>query len=555
MMSKKTISIGVLCLAVISGLACNKGDPALDVGEESHIKTGSANGPCFDNETCFKGLTCRNGICVAVVDSGIEDAQLNDGTSDLVGDAAFDAQVFEDATSQDTKIDDGSLDQNVPDSTLKDIASDVPSDHGIDVVVDVSIDVACVDELGCTKTGLRRCVNSGYQQCGNYDTDACREWSITISCNPDEICQFSDGTCIQSCKPNCTGKPCGGSDGCGGTCSTGICGLNEVCSFNVCVCAYVSCGAGCCKAGETCKQGQCVPPSQVSWKAWSPVVTTQDLQGIWGSAPNDVWVVGEASTALHFNGVAWSTKDIGTSANLHGVWGFSSNDVWAVGQTATSPFEGVVLHYDGNQWSTVMGLPKVIGLQRIRGISSNDLWAVGHKIVSSQPVAVIVHYDGKNWTEANPGSTYVSSIWPLSTHEVWAVAPSLDKAVLYYDGVQWAQVSTGDSNNFWYDVFGFSSSNIWAVGMGAYGKPLFHFDGKAWQQKSVPVTVSLYALWGDAPQNVWAVGVKGTILSFNGSGWDLHQSGVTNELRGIWGSSPYDVWAVGGQGTLLHYGP
>src|SRR5262245_55881787 len=55
------------------------------------------------------------------------------------------------------------------------------------------------------------------------------------------------------CRPDCLGRACGQSDGCGGTCTTGFCGSGLRCAGGVCMCDSSSC-AGCCSAGQ-CNTG------------------------------------------------------------------------------------------------------------------------------------------------------------------------------------------------------------------------------------------------------------------------------------------------------------
>lgn len=67
------------------------------------------------------------------------------------------------------------------------------------------------------------------------------------------------------------------------------------------------------------------------------VPTSEDLYAIWGSSPNDVYVVGDKATILHWDGSTWShastfTPDHATPT-LYGVWG-SGGEVWAVGTGA-----------------------------------------------------------------------------------------------------------------------------------------------------------------------------------------------------------------------------
>ncbi|MBA4368023.1 MAG: hypothetical protein C0403_10360 [Desulfobacterium sp.] len=75
-----------------------------------------------------------------------------------------------------------------------------------------------------------------------------------------------------------------------------------------------------------------------------------------------------------------------------------------------------------------------------------------------------------------------------------------------------------------------------------------------WEKmESVPTTASLYSIWGNSPENMFAVGASGTILHYNGAAWSKMTSGTTYTLKGVWGSSGNDVYAVGANATVLHY--
>jgi hypothetical protein len=61
-------------------------------------------------------------------------------------------------------------------------------------------------------------------------------------------------------------------------------------------------------------------------------------------------------------------------------------------------------------------------------------------------------------------------------------------------------------------------------------------------------------VWGSAPEDVWAVGSRGTLARWNGVTWKLWPKVVTRaHLRAVWGSAANDVWAVGEQGTILRF--
>jgi hypothetical protein len=74
-------------------------------------------------------------------------------------------------------------------------------------------------------------------------------------------------------------------------------------------------------------------------EVWLPASPAVALNGVWGSAPNDVWGVGFGGTIYHYDGASWSPSNSGTNAGLGGVWGTGPRDVWAVGT------KGTILHF------------------------------------------------------------------------------------------------------------------------------------------------------------------------------------------------------------------
>lgn len=75
--------------------------------------------------------------------------------------------------------------------------------------------------------------------------------------------------------------------------------------------------------------------------SWSPEISTiDDLRGIWGSAADDVFVVGISGRIKHFDGTTWRNMTSGTTEHLYGgVWGTSRSNVFAVGD------RGTILHF------------------------------------------------------------------------------------------------------------------------------------------------------------------------------------------------------------------
>jgi len=109
-------------------------------------------------------------------------------------------------------------------------------------------------------------------------------------------------------------------------------------------------------------------------------------------------------------------------------------------------------------------------------------------------------------------------------------------------------------------IHGSSASNVIAVGDGSgrAGGPdsvaFFHFNGSAWTEEVYPVPfyAALFDVWVGVGV-AYAVGSNGTILCRDENGWWPMSSGTSEHLYAVWGNAPDDVYAVGSNGTVLHY--
>ena len=55
--------------------------------------------------------------------------------------------------------------------------------------------------------------------------------------------------------------------------------------------------------------------------AWdNPRPQGNDLLGVWGSGPNDVFGVGGEGTIVHFDGIVWTPLESGVFGPLEAVW-------------------------------------------------------------------------------------------------------------------------------------------------------------------------------------------------------------------------------------------
>lgn len=163
------------------------------------------------------------------------------------------------------------------------------------------------------------------------------------------------------------------------------------------------------------------------WNKMSSPPNTPTLQAVWGQSEDSVFAVGGpsgtggigAGTVIHFDGNIWNMVNIGTVDRLHDVWGTAENDIFIVGEG------GTIIHYDGSRW-TPMESGTTDTLRDVWGSAANDVFAVGD-------YGTIVHYDGQKWTTMkNATSTRLHGVWGASKQDVFASGEM--GTILHYDG-------------------------------------------------------------------------------------------------------------------------
>jgi hypothetical protein len=106
---------------------------------------------------------------------------------------------------------------------------------------EIKPEITCQNE--CSPAGSKKCSDSGYQTCGNYDVDNCLEWSSITNCPSNTICQ--NGECVYIQQKCSDGTP------------YGRCSINKpfYCDNGKIISNCTICG---CPTGEQCQSGGCV---------------------------------------------------------------------------------------------------------------------------------------------------------------------------------------------------------------------------------------------------------------------------------------------------------
>ncbi len=127
--------------------------------------------------------------------------------------------------------------------------------------------------------------------------------------------------------------------------------------------------------GEKTKSFTYDPPPETTSLPW--------LLDIWGSGPDDIYIVGRPGVLLHWNGTEWALQSLGTSETLTAVWGTGPTDVFVVGH------KGLVYHFNGSGWSQMGSGTSRNRLLRRRG--------PGNAIYIAAKRRSLFRLDGGNW--------------------------------------------------------------------------------------------------------------------------------------------------------------
>ena len=327
----------------------------------------------------------------------------------------------------------------------------------------------------------------------------------------------------------------------------------------------------------------------------------------------------EQTLILHWNGRSWTqvpspnpsgTTGFGTNF-LTGVTVISRSDAWAVGyyrDVTTNGFHTLVLHWDGTSWTQIASPSPTGGpgqgsfLFSVSAVSSSDVWAVG-QYSNGANQTLVLHWDGNRWTSvasANPGGTIsgdqntLTSISAESSTDAWTVGNFGDPVshaehtlIEHWDGNAWTVETSpnpgGSANsnaeNFLTSVTAATGTDPLTVGVYRPGVTsnktmAFQLSAGQWNQSPTPnpgqpydsylsgVTEHATARAVRSAPEAWAVGeytnpaspnaTETLVLQNTGTGWmqvvSPNPSGTTtgqNQLFSTTELSASDAWAVG----------
>lgn len=286
------------------------------------------------------------------------------------------------------------------------------------------------------------------------------------------------------------------------------------------------------------------------------------FQDIWSSADDRVFAVGNdlySAYIYFFDGRTWKILWEGvTGTVLCSIWGESETDVFAVGQKGS---ESLILHFDGNTWTPM--LHGYYGrLTSLWGTSSTDLYSAGRKIL---------HYDGNEWSVSVEETEGIEDIWGSASDDVYAIEniwyyyidPSGHTAyyaqgyVYHFDGTDW-EVTTLSKGIESQSIWGSSRDDIYISGVKDHYNDLTiqHFNGHHWEDEDLSIDAYQSAIHGISKNDIYLIGSQWndiTTMHFNGQEWTEIPNMISGTIWSVWCQSPDSVFAAGGHGSIIHY--
>ena len=193
--------------------------------------------------------------------------------------------------------------------------------------------------------------------------------------------------------------------------------------------------------------------------------TDATLYGVWGPPGGPLYAVGglivperKPGVIVRIEGgVATLVDDLPADVNpkeaYFKVWGTGPDDVWVIGD------KGAVLHFDGSAWTqTVLdGSPRLVTLH---GSGADDMVVVGG---ISQPVVLERGSDGA-WTDASPDpvSGSVNGVFVKANGE--AAAAGMRGGVFERGDEGWTPLVSPPGRRDWHAVWIDPLGDIWVVG-------------------------------------------------------------------------------------------
>ena len=285
------------------------------------------------------------------------------------------------------------------------------------------------------------------------------------------------------------------------------------------------------------------------WEAAFDGSTYGALSGVWGSSPDNIFIVGgyfDEAQIVHFDGESWSDMEAPDLPLLAWVYGWGPDQVMSVG------VDGAAAWYDGSTWS-ILETPTEEDLWGVFGFSPDDVWVVGGDATDAGSAPVVLHWDGSEFTEVVIDPEEMPRN-PASLFKVWGIDDTLfalgqNGQIVKWDGSAWRNSPGGSgADQDFVSLWGPSSDNIVSVGGRGNGR-VGVWDGVEWETLQPSGIGGLNAVSMLDDEVAVIGGINGLVATFQPATGELlvEEYFPGGDIHAIWGDGEGNYYAVGGR--------
>lgn len=261
-------------------------------------------------------------------------------------------------------------------------------------------------------------------------------------------------------------------------------------------------------AGGSPERGELRHFDGTRWQTRDTGVAVPLLNWTFGFSAADVFVVGNRGTILRWDGAAFAVEDSGTTEDLWGIWGSAPDDVWAVGGSGFPGATATLLHRDAAGWSAVTLPPlsraNVRALFKVWGSGPRDVWVVGQR-------GAVLHFDGERWAERPSGvAEDLIAVWGAGPDRVAIVGGRGNGVLLLWDGAAFRAVDVNYApglNGVWMG----SRDVVHVTGVRGTLRS-YAWDGALLREDDRSTTLDFHAIHGVAPRGGAGAGTEAAML-------------------------------------------
>jgi cysteine-rich repeat protein len=304
----------------------------------------------------------------------------------------------------------------------------------------------------------------------------------------------------------------------------------------------------------------------LNWKLW-PVDGT--ILSVSGTAADNVYAFGyttpTSGAVWHFDGIEVSRETLPPDTPVVGFsWATSADNIIAITGSG-------LLRFDGSTW-TMHSPPIDYSIAYSIWISPEPGNPIGSVHLGMENGSIHVSNNLTTWSESKPpGGAPITGLWGTAADDIYALQ---DDSVLRNTGGGWATEYSADRRLV--AIHGRSDGHVTVAGANL----ALHSDGVRWlEDRDLPAAASApkrlwvqedgrtfmvggdlfffggdrvlptslvsgsNALWGAAPDDVFAITANDRVAHFDGASWTEDQTFSVNKAGALWGSSRTDLWA------------